>query len=295
MTRTLVAFHAHPDDEALLTSGTMAKAAAEGHRVVLVIATDGALGLAAEEFRHGDAPDGGTGPTHAPGLAEVRLDEARESADAIGVERVEWLGYADSGHDGPIPADPPGQVRFCRAPVEEAAERLAAILRTERADVLLTYDAQGGYGHRDHVRVHEVGARAAEIARLSSGNQGPRVLEATVPRDTIARAVRWLGKVYRFPDEFDPTTFERSFTARADITHRINVRPHIAAKRASMRAHASQASNDGSQGGDRTLAAFLRIPRPLYDVVFGREWFRDPDVNAKSAAGIRTDIFEGLP
>lgn len=275
MTRTLVAFHAHPDDEALLTSGTMAKAAAEGHRVVLVVATDGGLGLASDEFRD------------STGLAGVRLAEARESADALGVARVEWLGYADSGHDGPIPADPPGQVRFCRAPLEEAAERLAAILRTERADVLLTYDAQGGYGHRDHVRVHEVGARAGEIART------PRVLEATVPRDTIARTVRWVGKVYRFPDEFDPSTFERSFTARADITHRVNVRPHIAAKRASMRAHASQASNDSSQGGDRTLAAFLRIPRPLYDVVFGREWFRDP--LGKAADGIRTDIFEGLP
>lgn len=272
MTRTLVAFHAHPDDEALLTSGTMAKAAAAGHRVVLVIATDGALGLASDGFMDGGA------------LADVRLAEARRSADALGVARVEWLGYADSGHAGPIPADPPGQVRFCRAPLEEAAERLGAVLRTERADVLLTYDAQGGYGHRDHVRVHDVGARAAEIA------QTPRVLEATVPRDTIARAVRWVGRVYHYPDEFDPTVFERSYTARADITHRVNVRRHAGAKRASMRAHASQAS---SNGGDRTLAAFLRIPRPLYDVVFGREWFRDP--NAKAADGIRTDIFEGLP
>ncbi|KGN37352.1 PIG-L deacetylase family protein [Knoellia subterranea] len=317
MTRTLVAFHAHPDDEALLTSGTMAKAAAEGHRVVLVIATDGALGLASDDFR---SPTNDLNASTEPrpdadsevppsSLADVRLDEARKSAEALGVARVEWLGYADSGHDGPIPADPPGQVRFCRAPIEEAAERLAAILRTERADVLLTYDAAGGYGHRDHVRVHEVGARAAEIARETSGTALPRVLEATVPRDTIARAIRLVGKVYRFPDEFDPTSFERAFTARADITHRINVRQHIAAKRASMRAHASQASNDGSQSGDRTLAAFLRIPRPLYDLVFGREWFRDPDAaaddtgtphatgadNVKRAPGIRTDVFEGLP
>ena len=280
MTRTLVAFHAHPDDEALLTSGTMAKAAAAGHRVVLVIATDGALGLASDGFKEAGA------------LADVRLAEAQESADALGVARVEWLGYADSGHEGPIPADPPGLVRFCRAPLEEAAERLAAVLRTERADVLLTYDAQGGYGHRDHVRVHDVGARAAEIARLSSNTQTPRVLEATVPRDTIARAVRWVGRVYHYPDEFDPTVFERSYTARADITHRIDVRRHAGAKRASMRAHASQAS---SNGGDRTLAAFLRIPRPLYDVAFGREWFRDPSVHGRAVDGIRTDIFEGLP
>src|SRR5699024_7111436 len=105
----------------------------------------------------------------------------------------------------------------------------------------------------------------------------------------------WVARVYPFPDGFDPTTFERSFTSRADITHRIDVRRHAGAKRASMRAHASQASNDGSQSGDRTLAAFLRIPRPLFDLVFGREWFRDPSAPPGGADGIRTDVFEGLP
>ena len=116
-----------------------------------------------------------------------------------------------------------------------------------------------------------------------------------MPRDTIARVVRWAARVHRFPDDFDPGTFERSYTARADITHRVDVRRYAGAKRASMRAHASQASNDGSQQGDRTLAAFLRIPRPLFDVVFGREWFRDPSAPGGRADGIRTDVFEGLP
>ncbi len=280
MSPTIVAFHAHPDDEALLTAGTMARAAAEGHRVVLVLATDGGAGLAAVELSR----DG-----H---LGDRRLEEARRSAAALGVSRVEWLGYADSG-SGPDPEpDAPGVTRFCRAPVEEAAERLAAILRTERADVLLSYDAHGGYGHRDHVRVHEVGARAAEIACT------PRVLEATVPRDTIVRAVRAVGRVYRFPQEFDPTSFERAFSARSEITHRITVRRYAGAKRAAMRAHASQATGGGAastgsggQTGDRTLGAFLRIPRPVYDLVFGREWFRDPAL--APGAPVRSDIFEG--
>ena len=117
----------------------------------------------------------------------------------------------------------------------------------------------------------------------------PRLLEATVPRDTIARAVRWAAKVYPFPPEFDPSSFERAYSARSEITHRIDVRRHIPAKRASMRAHASQATSDG---GDRTLAAFLRIPRPLYDVVFGYEWFVDPAAPAGTA--VHRDIFEGL-
>ena len=280
MSPTIVAFHAHPDDEALLTAGTMARAAAEGHRVVLVLATDGGAGLAAPEL----SGDGG--------LGERRLEEARRSSAALGVARVEWLGYADSG-SGPEPEpDLPGVTPFCRAPLEEAAERLAAVLTTERADLLLSYDVNGGYGHRDHERVHQVAARAAELAGT------PRVLEATVPRDTVVRALRVLGRVYRFPDEFDPSSFERAYSARADITHRIGVRRHVAAKRAAMRAHASQATGggaaavgDGGQTGDRTLAAFLRIPRPLYDLVFGREWFRDPSL--PPGAPVRTDIFEG--
>jgi len=280
MSPTIVAFHAHPDDEALLTAGTMARAAAAGHRVVLVLATDGGAGLAADELRR----DGG--------LGERRLEEARRSSASLGVARVEWLGYADSGSGAEPEPDVPGVTRFTRAPLEEAAERLAAVLRTERADLLLSYDANGGYGHRDHVRVHQVGARAAEIAGT------PRVLEATVPRDTIVRAVRAIGRVYRFPQEFDPTSFERAFSARADITHRVNVRRFAGAKRASMRAHASQATGggaasagEGGQTGDRTLAAFLRIPRPVYDLVFGREWFRDPAL--PPGHPVRTDIFEG--
>ena len=280
MSPTIVAFHAHPDDEALLTAGTMARAAAQGHRVVLVLATDGGAGLAADELRD----DGGLGAR--------RLEEARRSSAALGVARVEWLGYADSGSGAEPEPDVPGVTRFCRAPVEEAAERLAAVLRTERADLLLSYDANGGYGHRDHVRVHQVAARAAEIAGT------PRVLEATVPRDTIVRAVRAIGRVYRFPQEFDPSSFERAFSARADITHRVNVRRFAGAKRASMRAHASQATGggaasagEGGQTGDRTLAAFLRIPRPVYDLVFGREWFRDPAL--PPGGPVRTDIFEG--
>ena len=272
MAHTLLAFHAHPDDEALLTAGTMARAAAEGHRVIVVVATDGNAGLASSDF----AADGR--------LGERRLDELRESARALGVARVEHLGYADSGLGPQTWPDPPGQTRFVRADVDEAAGLLAEILIGESVDVLLTYDANGGYGHRDHVKVHQVGALAAELAKT------PRVLQATVPRDAICRAVAVAAKVYRFPADFDPTAFQRSFSPRSDITHRVNVRRYTSAKRASMRAHASQASADG--GADRTLAAFLRIPRPLYDVVFGREWFVDP---AQPPGGpISRDVFAGL-
>jgi LmbE family N-acetylglucosaminyl deacetylase len=264
MPGTLVSFHAHPDDEALLVSGTLARAAAEGHRVVVVVATAGEAGLTDDSH----AADGR--------LGERRMAELQRSADVLGVSRVECLGYADSGlAPNEVTVDPPGRVCFVRADLDEAAERLAAILREEDATVLTTYDANGGYGHRDHVQVHHVGQRAAKLAGT------PVVLQATVPRDQLLRGVRLATKVYRFPPEFDPTSFERAFSPRSAITHRIDVHRYADAKRASMAAHASQAT--GGQG-DRTLAAFVRMPRWLYRRVFGREWFVQAGLSADELA-----------
>ncbi len=247
---TLVAFHAHPDDEALLTAGTMARASTEGHRVVLVVATDGAQGLVGSDVLGTDES-----------LADRRLGELRRSATVLGCARVELLGYTDSGLDGTTG----GPDAFVTADVDDAAARLAKILAEEQADALTVYDPVGGYGHPDHVQVHRVGVRAAELAGT------PVVLEATVPRDLIARAVRAVGAVYRFPPDFDPTTFERSFSPASAITHRVDVRRYAVRKRVAMAAHATQATADG--GGDRTLAAFGRLPMPVFREVFGHEWF----------------------
>jgi LmbE family N-acetylglucosaminyl deacetylase len=273
MPGTLVSFHAHPDDEALLVAGTLARAAAEGHRVVVVVATEGEAGLT--DVAH--SADGR--------LGERRMAELQRSADVLGVSRVASLGYADSGlPPDEVKVDPPGRVCFVRADREEAAERLAVILREEGASVLTTYDVNGGYGHPDHVQVHHVGQRAAELAGT------PVVLQATVPRDLLLRGVKLATRVYRFPPEFDPSSFERAYSPKAQITHRIDVRRFTDAKRASMRAHASQAA--GGEG-DRTLAAFVRMPRPLYRQVFGHEWFIQAGLTAEQAGHTPyADVFE---
>jgi LmbE family N-acetylglucosaminyl deacetylase len=251
VTATIVSFHAHPDDEALLTAGTLARAAAAGHRVVLVTATAGEVGLASARF--GSAAE----------LAQHRLAELHRSAAAIGAARVEVLGYADSGLHGEVEPSP-DRMPFARADVEEAAGRLATILREEHAAVLTSYDPTGGYGHPDHVQVHRVGARAAQLAGT------PIVLEATVDRDLLLRALRWGRRLRLVPAEVDIAAFERAYSPRSEITHRIDVRSWTGAKRASMAAHASQATADS---GDRTLAALLRLPGPLYRRALGREWF----------------------
>ena len=271
MPYTLVVFHAHPDDEALLTSGTMARASAEGHRVVLVVATAGGVGLVSSDFL-------GEGES----LAARRLAELRRSATALGCARTEVLGYADSGLDGLAAGEGAAQA-FASADVDEAAERLAAVLREERADVLTSYDPAGGYGHPDHVQVHRVGLRAADLAGT------PVVLEATVDRDLITRALRLVQKVYRFPAEFDPTSFDRAYTPRAQLTHKVDVRRFAVRKRTSMAAHASQATADGA---DRTLAAFLRLPMPVFRRAFGQEWYVER--GRRPGAPLLDDIFATL-
>jgi LmbE family N-acetylglucosaminyl deacetylase len=244
---TLVAFHAHPDDEALLTAGTLARAAAEGHRVVLVVATAGEAGL---------VQGGRTGPA----LASRRRAELESSARALGCARVEVLGYADSGMYG----EAGGDQAFTRADVEAAATRLAELLQEESADVLTIYDPAGGYGHPDHVQVSRVGLRAAELAGT------PSVLEATVDRTALQRVLRLVHRLPGIPADFAPGRFDHAYTARGLLTHRVDVRRFAAAKRASMAAHVSQA---GADEGTRTLAVMLRLPGPLFRLVFGREWY----------------------
>ncbi|MEO7262429.1 MAG: PIG-L family deacetylase [Jatrophihabitantaceae bacterium] len=243
MSFCLVSFHAHPDDEALLTAGTLARAAAEGHRVVLVVATRGEAGLS-------DGPLG-------TDLGDRRADELDRSAAALGCAKVIRLDYPDSGmrneHQG-----------FASMPVAEPAERLAAILRAEQADALTVYDRNGGYGHPDHVQVHRVGHRAAELA-------GTRlVLEATVDRTSLIRALSLVRWTRLLPADFAPHRLRHSYSDRASITHRIDVRGFAGSKRRSMAAHSSQA---GGGAGPRTLAFFLKLPGPLYRRVFGVEWF----------------------
>ena len=243
---TIVAFHAHPDDEVLLTGGTIARLAAEGHRVVIVVACDGDMW---------PGPDQGR-----------RLRELRASAAILGADKAVHLGYADSGHGPLLFPDPPGRTRFARADVAEAAARLAALLTGEQADLLLSYDPEGGYGHRDHVQVHQVGARAAALT-------GTRVLQATVPRELISWLARLLLLV-RLLTRSRAQEMRGYGTPRSAITHRVAVRRYAAQKRAALAAHQTPVSGQGR--GARLLRVLLRSPLPVFRLACGTEWFAEP-------------------
>ena len=147
----------------------------------------------------------------------------------------------------------------------DIAKRVAAICDEEGADVLVGYDPSGGYGHPDHIQVHRSVRTAAALCR-----RVPRLFEATLPREPIARAAHLAATLRLTPAEFSPAEFDAAWTLRADITHRVDVRSFLAAKDASLRAHSSQAAADGTT---RTLAVLTRLPRPLQALLLGTEYY----------------------
>ena len=247
---TIVSFHAHPDDESILCGGTLAKAAKEGHRVVLVTATRG---------EHGEVPAGflSAGET----LGQRREIELREAARILGVDQVELLGYVDSGMRDEPTNSAPGA--FWSADSEEAAGRLARILLHEDADVLTVYDSNGAYGHPDHIQVHRVGMRAAQIAGT------PFVFEATLKREHVVGL-----RDNQPPDQPAPPDIGDEIGLPAvRITTTVDVSDFLEAKRSAMAAHRSQMSDD---------SFFLAMPPDRFRVAFGTEWFRQLPTDARA-------------
>jgi LmbE family N-acetylglucosaminyl deacetylase len=138
----------------------------------------------------------------------------RASAAALGVHQVRDLGYADSGHGPILSPDPPDRPGFGRADLHEAAARLGGMIREEHADVLLSYDSQGGYGHSDRVKVHQVGALAAEMT-------GTRILEVALRRDLVA-VVSDPARLPGLTLRYDLRVVRSSYSPPSAITHRAN-------------------------------------------------------------------------
>ncbi len=247
---TVVFVHAHPDDESSQTSGSMARAAKEGHRVVLVVATNG---------DHGDAPaDLGEGET----VVDRRRAEAEAAAAVIGTHRIEWLGYADSGMTGW--AQNGHENSFCTADTETAAEKVAAILREEDADVVVGYDWHGGYGHPDHVKVHAVTKRAAELAGT------PRYLEGSMNRDAMVRGFEAARAAGMDVGDWDPSQAMDDGnplgSAESELHWACDVSDYLNVKRDALKAHASQGDAQG----------MLSMPEQMFAQGFSREHFIEP-------------------
>lgn len=247
---TIVFLHAHPDDEASSSAGSIVKATRAGHRVVVVYGTNG---------EHGEVPD-----DLAPGetIVDRRKAEAQKSADVLGTARVAWLGYEDSGMTGWEGNSNPRS--FSQADLDEAGQRLSDILDEEDADVLVGYDWHGNYGHPDHVKVHPVAYRAAQLAR-----RRPRVLEVTMNRDEsremIAAAIANGAEMDWDPDGPGDDGNGVGMPA-AQLHFRVDVSDVAQLKKQALLCHASQATDVG---------ALTSIPDAMFARFFAHEYFRE--------------------
>ena len=228
MERSLLLVHAHPDDESIGTGATMAKYAAEGARVTLVTCTLGELGeIIPPDLRH-LFPDE---------LGQHRIVELDRACAALGVTDHRFLGgegrYRDSGMMGLPDNDDPRC--FWRANLEEAADALAKVIDEVAADVIVTYDANGFYGHPDHIQAHRVTLRAHELT-----GQAAKLYATALPRSVLAKAAELPA------DSWFMKNTDLSVGVPDDqVTTEIDATSYLDAKREAMRAHETQITVDG--------------------------------------------------
>ncbi len=247
----------------------MAKAAAAGHRVVLVCATKGEVG----EPQPGVLSDGEE-------LWQRRMVELAESCAILGADEPRYLGYEDSGMVDEETNNNPAC--FWQADVDEAAERMASILREVDADVLTVYDAHGLYGHPDHIQVHRVGLRAAELAAIEN------VYLSTVNRDAaiasfaeVAELAAANGEADDAPDAAD---FEEFGMLEKDLAYTIDVSDVVATKRKAIAVHRSQVGED---------SFFLKMPEEIFIKMFGSEDYALPG-QTDTGGPVAVELLPGL-
>ncbi|MEV0145412.1 MULTISPECIES: PIG-L family deacetylase [unclassified Nonomuraea] len=231
--------HAHPDDEAIWTGGTLARYADEGARTAVVTCTWA----------------GGT----------VRAGELERSLGILGAGEPRLLGYADANK----PESAPGAPRFLDVPFDEAVGRVVGHIRQFRPDVVLTYDAYGSYGHPDHVHAHRVTMAAVEAAGYDQLHPGtgepwrPRALYlSTVPRSVVVSHWRSVFGTDPEPGQTLPGVPDDQVTTRLDVGR------WAERKWEAMHAHASEVG----RGASMTLLTGL--PEQARAQMLANEWYR---------------------
>jgi N-acetyl-1-D-myo-inositol-2-amino-2-deoxy-alpha-D-glucopyranoside deacetylase len=278
---TLLCVHPHPDDESIACGGVLARAASSGVRTVVVTCTGGEEG----ENLAGIDLGGRT-------LVEHRRDELAEALAILGVARHHRLGFRDSGMAGSAANDHPGA--FHRADLDVAATRLAAIVRAERPQVVVSDDERGTYGHPDHVKAHAVTVRALELAADPDADVPgvpwrvvKRYVHSLGRRRLLAghRALLAAGLASPFGDAEVTGEDDIPFgTPDADITTEVDIGPWLATKRRAMAAHRSQIGPE---------SFFLNSPEDMTAPFLGLEQFV-LEAGTLGTARPEPDLFAGL-
>jgi LmbE family N-acetylglucosaminyl deacetylase len=272
-TLTMMAVHAHPDDEASSTGGVLATYSAQGIRTVVVTCTNG-------EF--GDAPGGvkpGQEGHDEQAVAEQRLAELRKSCEILGVTDLELLGYHDSGMPDWEYKNRPDA--FCNVPLADVAARITGLIERYRPQVLISYDNNGPYQHPDHVHA----SQAAQAAFADSGIPAKLYLSAMRGSEwrKIFQALREAGEEVPNWEDADPEMVRKGMESEQRITTTIDIWPVLSRKRDALFAHSSQIQDSW----------FSKLPPEIAESAFGREYF----IRASDSTGApvpEDDLFAGL-
>jgi mycothiol conjugate amidase Mca len=283
--RTLLAVHAHPDDECIGTGGILARYGNNGVRTVLVTCTDGAVGEISDPALA--TPEN---------LAAVRALELDAAVQILGINRLVKLGYRDSGMAGT--ADNENPASFQQADMDEAIERVVRVVREEQPQIIVTYDERGGYGHPDHIRAHQVAVAAFEAA--GDARRYPAAGPAWAPTKLYYNVFAF-SDMRRFGERLREAGIETPFDRDGDdrpaeaegadppfgvpderVTTRIDVSAYVDQKRAALASHRTQMGPE---------QFFMRLPPNLFAEAFGRETFQRI---AGPGETPETDLFSGL-
>ncbi len=270
---TLMAVHAHPDDESSSTGGVLAKYADSGVRTVVVTCTNG-------EF--GDTPDGvkpGEDGHEEQSVAQIRLAELRQACKHLAVTDLELLGYHDSGMPDWDYKDRPDA--FCNVPQDEVAARIGALIERYRPQVVITYDDLGAYQHPDHLHA----SRCAQAAVAATGIPDKLYLTAMRRSDwrKLWDALREQGVEVPDVRQIDEATLRQMEEREQRITTNVDIRSVLDRKRAALMSHASQIRESW----------FSKVPPEIGEQVFGRESF----IRAMDKTGTpvpEDDLFAGI-
>ncbi|MFU8827493.1 MAG: PIG-L deacetylase family protein [Brevefilum sp.] len=244
--KTLLAVLAHPDDETFGMGGTLALYARKDVDVHLVCATRGELGDIDPEYKE-----------RIRSAACLRTQELRCAAEILGIDRLHFLNYRDSGMPGAEANQHPKAL--AAQPVEQVAEEVAHLIRVIKPEVVITFDPIGGYRHPDHIAIHEATVKAFRLAGATnfSDPEGlapfqPEKLYYHTISKTFLRAVVW---VLRLIGQ-DPHRFGRNkdidLVSIAEVefpTHvKIDYRSVRDVRKAATACHASQGGADMDKG-----------------------------------------------
>ena len=280
MSLTILALHAHPDDESSKAAATVARLVDEGARAVLVTATGGEAGdILNPEM---DVPE------IAQRLAEVRADELEDAARIIGFDEIVMLGYRDSGM--PDSSDNRREDAFCNQPIDEVLERVVEVIRRVRPNVVLGYDDHEFYPHPDHLRIHEISlelaAAAADADRFPEAGDPWQVDEVYAPVFTRERILALHTAMLESTGE-SPFAVWLDRGVGADVertTFKFDVTGYVDRGRKALAAHRTQVDPRGF---------WFAVPTSVIESVYPWEDFELLYSNGSSNSG-RGDLFAGI-